>query len=474
MPVLHVLSADELQRIHLASLRVLRDVGIQIYHDDALRALEKAGASVDYNKQLARIPSNLVDESIAKSRKSYVLAGRSSENDLKIEVGKTYTRGASGCPYIIDGQTGNRRKATSEDVRTYTRMQDALGNISFCGGAPYPSDVPPAVQDVCQIKIMLENTTKHVRFQPFSGESLSYIIRLACAVVGGEEELRKRPIVSCITAPSSPLAYSKEQADIIIMCGRYGLPAMLGSTPIVGATGPVTLAGSLVLQNAEILGGVTMSQVIVPGAPLSYGPRTPTMDMRTGQSSWGAVEFGLAAAAGAQMGRLYGFETDLYGAASDAKVLDEQAAVEKVYNSMLPALAGANIVNGAGVLETILTVSMEQLAIDNEIFGMMFRLLEGIRIDDETMAEGVISEVGPSGHFLAQDHTRRHYSSEHFIPVLFDRKSRDLWQQEGSRNVVTSAKDIVKKVLMEHDVPQLGTHTTAQLHQILEDAKNRR
>jgi trimethylamine--corrinoid protein Co-methyltransferase len=472
MQTLRVISDDDVQRIHLASLDILRDVGIQIHHDATLEGFARAGALVDYEKHLVKMPPHLVEECVKKCPKSQVLAGRSSKNDIRIEGSKTYTRCASGSPYLIDTETCKRRDATSEDVKDFTRLQDALENISFCGGSPYPSDVPSVIQDISQIKIMLENTTKHIRFQPFSGSSLSYIVRLAEAVVGGQDELKKRPILSCITAPSSPLRYSKEQAEIINMCGRYGLPAMLGSTPIVGATGPVTIAGSLVQQNAEILGGLAMSQFMMPGAPLSYGPRMPTMDMRTGLSSWGSIEFGLAAAAGAQMGQFYGIETDVYGVVSDSKVLDEQAAVERVFNAVLPALAGANIVNGAGVLETILTVSMEQLVIDSEIFGMMFRMLRGIRIDEDTMAENVIRHIGPGGHYLAQEHTRRHYSSEHFITRVFDRRPRDMWEQAGSKDTITTAKHIAKKLLTEHAIIPLDNHTSAQLQTVVNDAKN--
>jgi trimethylamine--corrinoid protein Co-methyltransferase len=471
VPMFRILSDEDVRRIHAGSLEILSDVGIVIHHESALRRLDESGARVDHQKQRVRIPPEMTDEYAKQSRGLGTLAGRSRENDLRIEPGRAYTRCVSGSIYMIDSEDGARRSATSTDLENFTKLQDALGNISFCGGSPYPSDVHPGMQDICQINIMLRNTCKHIRFQPFSGTNLEYAVALAGAVVGGKEELRKRPILSCITAPSSPLRYSREQADIIVRSGHYGLPVMLGSTPTMGASGPVTLAGSLMLQNAEILAGIVLSQVMNPGAPLSYGPRMPTMDMRTGLSTWGSVEFGLAAAAAVQVGQAYGLEIDAYGPSTDAKVLDEQAAIERTFNAILPALAGAHIINGAGVLETILSVSMEQLAIDNEMLGMMFRLLRGIQVDEETLARDIISRVGPGGNYLADRHTLEHFKAEHFIPELFDRRTRTVWERAGSKNVVTTSSETVRRMLEGHQVPSLDRDVTSRMDRILDDAR---
>jgi len=471
MPMLHVLSEDEVDRIHSASLDILNNVGTAFHHESVLRELEEAGALVDYPKGMAKIPPSLVQESVKKAPKLLTLAGRSRENDVRIEPGKTYTRSASGAIYMIDSQTGKRRDATTADVENFTKLQDALQNISFCGGSPYPSDAHPALRDIYQMRTMLENTTKHIRFQPFFGRNLDFIVKLASTVAGSEEELRKRPIISCITAPSSPLRYSTEQIEVMIRCGRHGLPVMLGSTPTVGASGPVTLAGSLALQNAEILGGVVLCQVMNPGAPLSYGPRMPTMDMRTGLSSWGAIEFGLAAAASVQIGQLYGIEIDAYGPTSDAKVLDEQAAIERTFNAVLPALAGAHIINGAGVLESILTVSLEQLVIDNELLGMMLRTLRGIEVSQATLADDVIRRVGAGGNYLADRHTMEHFRAEHFIPEVFDRKTRMMWERAGSKDVVSASREMAQRLLRERQPVPLDKDVLREMDFIAENAK---
>ena len=471
--MLRILPDEDARRIRVGSLEILNDVGIVIHHESALQSLHTAGAIVDHRKQTVRISPEMVDECVKKSQGLGTLAGRSQENDLKVEPGRTFTRCVSGSIYVIDSENGTRRSATSTDVENFTRLQDALRNISFCGGSPYPSDVHPRMQDICQISIMLQNTSKHIRFQPFSGQNLEYAVRLAEAVLGGEDELRKRPILSCITAPSSPLRYSKEQVDIIVRSGHYGLPVMLGSTPTMGASGPVTLAGSLMLQNAEILAGIVLSQIMNPGAPLSYGPRMPTMDMRTGLSTWGAVEFGLAAAAAVQVGQAYGLEIDTYGPSTDAKILDEQAAIERTFNAILPALAGAHIINGAGVLESILSVSMEQLLIDNEMFGMMLRMLRGIDVDEGTLARDIIHKVGPGGNYLADRHTRDYFKGEHFLPELFDRRTRNAWERAGSKNVVAASREAVSRILVEHHVASLDQDVTVQMDAVLDDARKK-
>jgi len=185
-----ILSDEDVRRIHEASLEILKDVGIVIHHESALRRLDESGAKVDHQKQTIRIPPEMADEYVKQARGLGTLAGRSPENDLRVEPGKAYTRCVSGSIYIIDSENGTRRSATTTDVENFTKLQDTLENISFCGGSPYPSDVHPSIQDVCQISIMLRNTSKHIRFQPFSGASLEHIVALAGAVVGGKEELR--------------------------------------------------------------------------------------------------------------------------------------------------------------------------------------------------------------------------------------------------------------------------------------------
>jgi len=471
IPTLRILSDADIARIHSTSVDILSNFGIVIEDETALTTLEQSGALVDSGKRLAKIPSDTLDHCLKKLPMSRTLAGRSKGNDLKIEPGRTYARCPSGLVRVIDSQSRQCREGTTQDVKTVTRAQDALENIGLCGNSPYPSDVPIEIRDICQMKTILENTEKHIRFAPLSGNSLPYIVKLAAAVVGGEWELRRRPIVSCIVSPSSPLRYSREQIGAMALCGRLGVPVMLASTPIVGATGPVTLAGSLVLQNAEILGGIVLCQVLNPGAPVAYGPRIPVMDMRTGLSAWGAVESGLAAAAAAQMGQLYEVETDVHGPATDAKVLDEQAAIERVDSAILPGLAGASIINGAGMLESNLSVSIEQLVIDDELFGMMFRMLRGIEINETTMAKDIIGRVGPGGNFLIEKHTKEHYRAEHFLPQLFDRTTRDIWEKAGSKDVVKVSKENANRLLREHEVPALDSGIAREMQAVLEDAK---
>jgi trimethylamine--corrinoid protein Co-methyltransferase len=224
----------------------------------------------------------------------------------------------------------------------------------------------------------------------------------------------------------------------------------VSSTPLAGATGPVTLAGELVLQNAENLAGVVLAQILTPGIPVIYAPRLPPMDLRTSIPLVGSIEFGLMQAAAAEIAQHYGLPTDINGPGSDSKTTDEQSAFERAFTTMLPALAGANILNGIGLIESMRTQSLEQTVIDNDILGIVHRAIRGIDVDDGTLALDVLRRVGPGGHFLGEKHTHEYHLREHHIPKLCDRRDRSSWQKLGGRDIIQIGREEVRRILKHH------------------------
>ena len=468
--MLQLLTTDQLSAVHASSLNVLDTAGIVIEEDQALNILEKAGAKVDHSKRVARLPPYLVEETIKKTPHSIVLGARDRKLDLRIEKGSVHTRPASGYTQVLDAQ-GTFRKATRKDLEEAIIVIDSLENISFASTCILPSDVPIELDDVYAVRIALALTEKHLFFSPLTRKTFDFCVRMASAVQGSEEEFRRRPLVSFIAATTSPLRLPREPALQLIECARMKVPVMLDSSPMCGATGPVSLIGALVLQNSEDLAMNALIQLVSPNSPITYGPRCAPLDMRTGMPSWGSVEMALLSAAGVQIAHYYGFPADTHGPTTNSKLLDEQAGFEKAICGVMPALAGSEIVSGAGALESLSTSSVEQLVIDDEFYSMLFRLVEGIEVNDDTLAVDLIRKVGQDGAYLKEEHTRRHYKQEHRLPLLFDAQFRNAWQSAGAKDTVQRAKEKAQKILAEHKPKPIGADLERDLDDILEDAK---
>jgi len=445
-----ILGDQEVEKIHCSSLEILERTGIIVEHSEALKALEKVGVRVDWNKKLARFPPYVIEEYVGKSPPHFVQSGRNRRFDFVVRNGSVFARSLSGCSHVLDMNTGECRVGTAQDAAEGARILDALDNIHYCGGWIYPGDEHPSYRDVSLFKILLENSEKHICLQAYEGKNLQFMIEMAKVVQGGEDELRRRPLLSAILAPTSPLRLGKFMIDQIYLAGRYGLPALVCSTPISGAASPVTLAGDLVIVHSENLAGIAISQILCPGMPVVYGPRTNTMDMRTGNVAWGSIEFGILSAACVQLGHYCGLPVDTYSLGTDSKALDEQAGVERSLNLVLPTLAGVNLLTGAGFIETIRTASFPQVIIDNEILGMVYKIKRGIKVEPETVALELIEKVGPGGSYLAEKHTRTHLLEEHLLPEVFDKNVRQTWEAKGAKDVIQVAREKGQKILKEH------------------------
>ena len=465
---LSILSESEIEAIHSSSIRILERVGCSVNSPRVVRLLVDAGAMVDSERKTVKVPQSLVEDCLLKHPRSFALRAKVKENDLLIGSDRIYAHPTGGCLNVLDAGTGSVRVGTTADVKVLTRLIDALDNIHECEMLVFAGDAPQRVRDVHTVATMLRNTTKICGFTPYNDRNLEYVIRLAAAVVGGDEELRKRPIISFGASPTSPLELTEDVADQFVRAANFGLPVGVLPCPLAGGTSPVTLAGTLVQQNVEFLICHVIVQLINPGNPVFYCARPMCMDMRTGLSAE-QVEFGLMSAASVQLAAHYKVPSDVYGLASDSKVLDEQAAFEKSTIGLLPALAGADFLSGAGSLGGD-TASSEQLVIDNEILGLIFRAVRGIGVNPETLAEDVIEKIGPGGHYLGAEHTRRYYTSEHYIPELCDRSARADWEKAKSKDIVVRARDKANKILKDHSIEPLDRDVEKELQKILSEA----
>jgi trimethylamine--corrinoid protein Co-methyltransferase len=463
MPLIQYLSKNQVEMIHEGSLSLLEKTGIEVDHKAGLKALAEAGAKVDFDNKRAKIPPDLVVRCLESVPDRFTLAARNPEKDCPlIPGGPPFSRNGGGADFTIDINTGEFRPMLYEDVSSYFKLMDALEGISFIAPV-FGHDMPVVGRDILMLREAFANTDKPIHLRAFSGETLKHMFEMAVIVAGNKEALKKRPIVSLLEAPISPLKFLDVTVDALWLCGEYGIPLDICVMPIAGGTGPMTMAGNVQLLNTEFLAGVVISQLAHPAAPLQYAPRPMAMDMRTGFSLAGSVELGIMAAAGAQMAHFYHVPVSLHGPWTDSMTHDGQSTFERMYMTIMAALAGANVLVGAGMIQQSLVISHEQLVIDDEVNRTAFRAVKGFEIDEERLGANVISEVGPGGNFVAEEHTLKYLRGERYIPSLLYRDSREAWEASGSMTFVERAKDRALSILHEHQPEPLPDDISKEL-----------
>jgi trimethylamine--corrinoid protein Co-methyltransferase len=313
--------------------------------------------------------------------------------------------------------------------------------------------VPEDQVEISKYYASLAHTTKHVQAGVYTLRGIRDVVAMCERIAGSAEALRARPLVSFITSwMVSPLKFATDVTSLLIEVCCQGMPVVLSAAPMAGSTSPVTLAGTLAQLNAEQLSGLTLTQLVNPGTPVIMGPIPATADMRSGKYLGGSVELGISNAAIAQLAHLY--EVPIYNSAgmTDAKLPDIQAGIEKAQSAIQVALAGTNFIHhAAGMLEDMSTIAYEQFVIDNEMLGLVMRAVRGIEVNDDTLALEAIERVGPGGHYLADEHTRRYMRTEHYYPSeVFDRRGRDEWEADGGTDAWLRGKDVARQILGEH------------------------
>lgn len=438
-PQFSVLSAGQCEAVYLAALEVLERTGVDYYVDEAIDLLRKAGAVVAGRR--VRIPSALIKQALNAAPSRCVLSGRDRKRSVVLESNRVYFGTGSDCPFIVDIETGERRRYTYKDVETAAKIADALPNIDFFMSLGLVSDVPTATYDRHQFLAMVSNCTKPFVVTAVDRDGLNDLYEMSCEIIGGEDEWRKGPLFSVYLEPSSPLMESEEAITKLLLAAEKGIPAVYTPCPIAGATAPATLAGYLTQALAESLSGLVVAYLKKPGLPIAIGGLQSILDMTTMTMPYGCPEMALISAASTDIAKYLKLPMFSSGGCSDAKVPDEQAAAEAGVNLLMAILSGGNYVHDVGYLESGLIGSWEQLVMCDEIIGMVKRIARGITVDDETLAVDVIDAVGPGGNFLGEDHTRRHFRSEFWMPKLMDRWNWETWQANGAKTLGQRVKE---------------------------------
>jgi len=471
---LKILTSDELYEVHLATLEILERVGVKVSEQKALRLLEEAGADIDVKEKIAKIPRYLVEEAIEKAPSGFTLFGRDPKYKLRFQDRRVYFSMGGQSVNVLDLETGKQRASTLKDCENFYRLADALENVHHTTIVVRPRDIPDSVAHVHELFAGLRNTTKTLDGETYGQAVALDSIRMASVVAGGEEELKKRPLLLGFHNPISPLQHSEKLTEALMTYAKYNQPVIVAPEAQAGATAPVTLAGLLAQQNAEVLSGIVIAELVNPSAPVLYGTVSTIMDMKTGNLAYGAIEAGLINVATAQLAHHYGLPSRGTGSGTESKIPDIQAGFEKAMTLMMAALAGINFIfNAAGTLESTLTASYQQAVIDNEICGMVSRALRGIAISDETLAIDVIENVGPGGQYLNQRHTLKYLEKEHYLPIIINRQKREKWERAGSKDLREVAREEAKRILKEHQPEALDRSVEENLKNIIKEVEKR-
>ena len=444
----HLLEQDDLERIHRVSLGILEETGILIRHAAARQLLRSQGARVNDAGNLVRIPAALVSEAVARAPGTITLHSSCPDGaggDLVIGPGcPQFARSGSGLNFIVDHGSTKRRPVCRKDVVEWIRINHRLPNIHIVS-ALFDQEGAPETVDVRSVAAMLRYTDKPLMTSAIGARGIRTIKRMVDVVQQADRTAR----LMVLSSVNSPLVYDFDQIDAALACAEVGFPVAVNSSAMSAAAGPVSLSGNVALMNAEMLAALTIIQLHRPGAPVIYAGHPIVMNLRTGSGAISAPEVGLMAAACVEIGRYLGLPTGTNGVNADAHSPDAMAAVEKYSSTYLPMLSGADISGSAGTLSCQSTVGLEQLVIDNELYGTLFRHLRGIDTGSAKLAADAIRRVGPAGTFLLDEHTLTHMREEYDVSLLATGENRPSWEDRGGKDTLATAAAMVRDVLTE-------------------------
>lgn len=466
-----LLSETQIEQIHRASLKILLETGIVMNEPTAVTYFKQAGAKVKGNHIF--LDTNLVESAVSLAPDRYTLHARNPDNSVTIGGDQCVVMPGGGPPFVRD-LDNVRRPGTLADVANFARLSQMSPSVHVMARkAVEAQDCPAASRHLDCWQTMLTLTDKPVQSGYVNGRAEAEdVLRMLAIVFGGETAVEGRPVTHCSINANSPLLYDRPMLESLIAFARVGQPVLISPFVMAGVTGPTTVIGSMALQNAEVLAGVALSQLIRPGTPVLYGAASSNVDLRNANPAIGSPESAQSIAISAQLARFYNLPSRGGGALTDAPIPDAQSNYERMMTLLMSLLSGVNyLMHGLGILESYLTMSYAQFVIDLELLEAMRHLLRPIAIDDESLALEAIAKVGPGGHFLDVAHTLRTYRDAHFLPSISIREPVEQWQAEGEETAVDRAAERCKMLLARYQQPAMETETTAALDTFVQRRK---
>ncbi|MFL7839295.1 MAG: trimethylamine methyltransferase family protein [Candidatus Promineifilaceae bacterium] len=468
-PKLSILSPDLISQVIDEAFQLLMNPGIKVQLPEARDLLAGAGARVDQAREVVFIPENLARRAMETVPREFTLYDKKGIPTVHYGGDAVHFDPGSSGVNVLDFGNRQHRPATTQDLIDVVKITDQLGQYDAQSTSLVCSEVPKDIGDLYRLYLVLLFSDKPVVTGSFSAQTTGTMIDMLAIFSGGRQALAQKPTAVFDVCPSPPLIWSQFAAKNLIDLARAGVPAEIVSMPLAGAAAPVTLLGSVVQHAAECISGMTIHQLAQPGSPIVWGGAPAIMDMRHGTTPMGAVETAMIDAAYAEVGKSFGFPTHAYMGASDAKIVDAQAGMESSTTAMIGALAGINMISGAGMLDFLASMSLEKLVIDAEAIGMAKRMLKGLQVHTDPLAADMYEGIDFKGDFLKQRVTRRLVIEEQYFPsAVIDRGSIRAWGQMGSPDAYTRAHSQVQDLLAAYQPPDLPAGEVAELQAMVE------
>ena len=468
--LLETLSKEEIKKIHNATLWVIENVGIRFPSPRALGIWSDNGAIVDKRTMVVKAKPELIDEAISHCPPEYSLCARNPDQDLPLDGNHVFV-GTDGCGVeVIDITSGERRISSLADVRDIARIADGTPEVGFHWVPVSAQDMPPETRGLHEIKTIWENSSKHVQTESiYNAREAKAALEMASIIAGGKESLRKRPVLSLMQCSAPPLGHDGGSIDAALLAAEAGIPTGFMTMAANLTTGPATMAGNLVVGNAEVIAATALLQLAYPGAPVFYAAAQTASDLRSGAYTGGGPEDFLYGAATNALADYYKIPLSMGSFASGAKEPNWQAGVENSLSTFMASVVMSDMLLGVGLLHGSRIWSFAQMMLDCEIFSIIHKTLQGITVDDETLALQTIADVGPGGNFLTQKHTRKHMR-DIFLPEFMDRRPYNEWEtrKDDARGW---ALEKARLVLQRHEPESLDPKISVELEKIIAAAK---
>lgn len=449
------LSEQDVKRIHAHSLDTLQNVGIDYKTPKALEILEDRGCKVDYDRNWASIPPELVEWAIKSAPREVLLAARDPKRDAMLDGSKSHHTTDSQGTQAIDFDTGKIHDSNSEDLKKMLLFADALDKVDIVNVTVSASDIPAHLRTIYHFAQAFTLTSKHVRTGVLNARQVPFLVELVKAVTGSDSF---RPIFSAVDCTISPLMHDGPMTEACIELARLNVPVMVFPMPLAGGTSPVTLGGTLLMHNIEFLSGLVLLQCANPGAPIIYGSEASQLDMRTGRYGGSADGYGMSAAL-LNFAKLYDIPANMRGLATKSKQIDAQYGYESVSGTILSYLSGADEIYSVGLLGAAQILSLEKMVFDNHLIHQLEAMLTPINVDEAHLQAELIKQVGVGGEFLTKKETLK-YTREEYVSI---------WPPHG-KDLMELVHAEAREILENHTPPLLPDGADERVKEILEEA----